>query len=346
MMLASWIKSLQISVFLAALIFASAGVVWADGDEGCDSAAAPVISLSYQSRYAESDDARAEIDPEREAEVLSALKPLDAFIDQLAFATGGLYEGPAKAREARAACLVEQLALWAKADALSDLSTVTAQLTIGSRYSAFSMVLWQTLPYAPDHPERANVLKWLEKRLDEQVLFWADAPSGARKGNLRAWAALAAASLAEQTGRRDLRDWAERSIRDVMCTAEADGSLPQEMSRGRFALHYQLHAIAPLVTSAVFLERQGVRAAEMCDAALHRIVHFAMSDLADGAKTAAKTGKTQSLFDGTDHLTSFQLAWIEQYLLLKRTDTLEATAAALRPLTYSKLGGNQTDIWQ
>ncbi|SMX24018.1 alginate lyase family protein [Boseongicola aestuarii] len=346
MMVGSRLKELQLSVFSAAMIFSGSNAVWASGEEICDAAPPAVVSLNYQSRYADSDDARAEIDPEREAEVLSALKPLDAFVDALAFATSGLYEGSAKAREARAACLVDQLGAWAAADALSDLSTVTAKLTIGSRYSAFSMVLWQTLPYAPDHPERANILKWLEKRLDEQVLFWADAPSGAREGNLRAWAALAAASLAEQTNRRDLRDWAEASIREVMCTAEADGSLPQEMSRGRFALHYQLHAIAPLVTSAVFLERQGVRATEICNAALHRIVHFAMSDLADGSKTAAKTGEAQSLFDGTDHLTSFQLAWIEQYLLLKRTETLEATAEALRPLIYTKLGGNQTDIWK
>jgi len=163
---------------------------------------------------------------------------------------------------------------------------------------------------------------------------------------LRAWAALAAVALAEQTGSDALRDWAEASVRDVMCTAEADGSLPQEMSRGRFALHYQLHAIAPLVTASVFLERQGVRASAICDEALHRIVNFAMTDLADGSKTALKTGKAQSLFDGSNYLTSFQLAWIEQYLLLKRTDTLEATAQALRPLIYTKLGGNQTDIWQ
>ena len=337
---------LILNVVLATVGVVLPGVAMADGHDVCEAAPPAVISLSYESRYAGSGDARAEIDAESEAEVLSALKPLDAFVDSLAFGTSGLYEGSAKARQATAACLLDKMAEWAAADALSDLSTVTAELTVGSRYSAFALVLWQTLPYAPDHPERDNILKWLEKRVDEQVAFWADAPSGAREGNLRAWAALAASALAEQSDRSDLRDWATASVRDVMCTAEADGSLPQEMSRGRFALHYQLHAIAPLVTASVFLERQGVRASAICDEALHRIVHFAMSDLADGSKTAAKTGKAQSLFDGSDHVTSFQLAWIEQYLLLKRSETLEATAEALRPLIYTKLGGNQTEIWQ
>ncbi len=317
-------------------------------DEHLDCAAAPaaVISLDYQSRYVADDQNRAEIDPEREADVLSALKPLDAFVDALAFGTNELYQGPARDRIARATCLVDQLAAWARADALSDVSSETAQLTVGSRYSAFAMVLWQTLPYASDHPERDKVLKWLEKRIEAQIVFWASAPSGARIGNLRAWAALAAAAVAEQTGRVDFRDWAEASIGDVMCTAEADGSLPQEMSRGRFALHYQLHAIAPLVTASVMLERQGVRASAMCDGALHRIVYFAMSDLADGSKTAAKVGEPQSLFDGTNYVTSFQLAWLEAYMLLKTNETLEATAEALRPLSYSKLGGNQTEIWR
>lgn len=345
-MLRTFRKLLILSLFISAHVGASSGEVLADGNAECAPAPRPVISLNYESRYSDDDDARVEIDPEREADVLSALEPLDAFVDLLAFATSGLYEGSAKEREVRAACLVDQMATWAEADALSDLSTVTANLTIGSRYSAFSLILWQTLPYTPDHPDRRKVLNWLDKRVDEQRLFWAGAPSGARTGNLRAWAALAAAALAEQTGRADQRDWAEVSLRDVMCTADADGSLPQEMSRGRFALHYQLHAISPLVTASVFLERQGVRATEICDGALHRIVNFAMSDLADGSKTAAKTGEAQSLFDGTAYLTSFQLAWIEPYLLLKRTETLEATAEALRPLIYTKLGGNQTEIWQ
>lgn len=312
----------------------------------CPAAPKPVISLSYQSRYAANDDARAEIDPDRKAEALAALKPLDTFVDMLAFTSADLYQGSPDERKARATCLVDQLAVWAEADALSDVSTDTANLTVGSRLAAFSMVLWQTQPYAPDHPERDKVLKWLENRIDAQVAFWDGAPSGARVGNLRAWAALAAAATAQQTGRLDHRSWAKTSLTDVMCTAEDDGSLPQEMSRGRFALHYQLHAIAPLVTASVLLERQGVRASSLCDGALHRIVQFAMSDLFDGSKTEAKTGEAQSLFDGSDYLMAFQLAWIEPYMVLRRTDTLEATAEALRPLIYTKLGGNQTEIWQ
>ena len=105
------------------------------------------------------------------------------------------------------------------------------------------------MPYGSNIKKRERILAWLDRRLDEQKVFWDGAPDGSRSGNLRAWAGLAGALVAMQTGREDMRYWAAESVSDVLCTAQADGSLPQEMKRGRFALHYQFHAIAPLVTA-------------------------------------------------------------------------------------------------
>lgn len=323
-----------------------AGAARAQELAACAAAPEPVVSLSFVSRYAEGDENRTTIDPAREAEAEDALAPLDRFIDYLADRTESLYSGRVKDRQAAAACILDQLGRWAEADALSELGTETVRLTIGSRYAAFALILWQTLPYAPDDPRRAAILGWLDRRMEAQMAFWPDAPGGARTGNLRAWAGLAAAALSVQTGRRELRDWADAAITDVLCSASPDGSLPQEMRRGQFALHYQLHAIAPLVTATVLLERQGVRASRRCDGAIHRIVDFAVSDLDDGARTTAITGVEQSLFNGSEQLTAFQLAWIEQYQILRRSDALEALATDLRPLIYTKLGGNQTALWR
>ena len=324
----------------------TAGGASAQDPATCAAPPDPVVSLSFASRYAQDDANRATIDPAREAEAEDALAPLDRFIDDLADRTESLYSGRIKDRQAAAKCILDQLGHWAEADALSDLGTETAQLTIGSRYAAFALILWQTLPYAPDDPRRAAILGWLDRRMEAQMAFWPDAPGGARKGNLRAWAGLAAAALSVQTDRAELRDWADAAITDVLCSADPDGSLPQEMSRGEFALHYQLHAIAPLVTATVLLERQGIRASRHCDGALHRIVDFAVADLADGARTRAITGVEQSLFNGSEQLTVFQLAWIEQYQILRRSEALEALAKDLRPLIYTKLGGNQTALWR
>lgn len=334
----------RVALLLAVALSAAPGTARAE-ETGCDAAPEPVVRLSYVSRYTDDDSNRATVDPRREAEAEAAVAPVDDFIVSLAADVDRMYSGPVKSRPERSDCVLRQLGAWAEADALSDLQTETVRLTVGSRYAAFALILWQTLPYAYEHPARALILAWLERRMREQMVFWQDAADGSRQGNLRAWAGLAAAAMALQTEDKELGLWAEVAIMDVMCSANADGSLPQEMSRGRLALHYQLHAVAPLVTAAALLERQGVPASRDCDGALHRIVDFALDDLDDGARTRQITGVEQSFFDGGDRVEPFQLAWIEPYLSLRHDDDMAALADNLGPLSYSKLGGNQTALW-
>ena len=116
-----------------------------------------------------------------------------------------------------------------------------------------------------------------------------------------------------------------------------------------YALKYQLHAIAPLVLASLLLERKGAEVQSLCDRALARVVGFATADLATGAATQAITGKQQTFFDGTDKLEPFHLAWLEAYLLIDKGPdraAMEELARQYRPLAYSKLGGDQTLIWQ
>jgi poly(beta-D-mannuronate) lyase len=311
----------------------------------CVAAPDPIVALDYPSRYAEYDDSRATIDPLREAEAETAVAPVDAFIALLADEAGGLYQGSPLQRRASAECILNQMTVWARADALSQLRTETVRLTIGARYAGFALILWQTLPYAYDHPDRAIVLGWLTQRLADQQVVWEDASPGARQGNLRAWAGLAAAALAVQIEDQALAAWADAAVRDVVCSALPDGSLPQEMSRGPRALHYQLHATAPLVTAAALLERLGLKASHHCEGALHRVVDFVVSDLDRGSRTENITGEPQTLFGEADRLQPYQLAWLEPYLTLVRDDQLDAWAAEMRPMVFSKLGGDQTALW-
>jgi poly(beta-D-mannuronate) lyase len=179
--------------------------------------------------------------------------------------------------------------------------------------------------------------------------FWEEALPGAWRGNLRAWAALAASATSATPGDPVQRNWAAWSTGYVLCPAAEDGSLPQEMRRGHLALQYQLHAIAPLVTSALLLERQGRPLAASCDGALHRVVSFDLDDLQTCERTRAITGETQSFFDGSDTLEGFHLAWLEAYLSLAEGpwhQEAEALAESYRPLGYSKLGGDQMLLWQ
>ena len=310
----------------------------------CPPAPAPVAGLAFDSRYADDSESRSEIDPEAAAAATEALKPVDDFLRDLARRANAALDG---SDPGAAACLEGQIAAWARADALAALDSRTARLTVGARLAGFALALLQAPP--PEGEARRLIDAWLTRRLHEQIAFWEeDAPDGARIGNLRAWAALAAAATAARTGDPALRYWAASSAAYVLCGAAPDGSLPQEMRRGRLALQYQLHAITPLTVTALLLERQGLPLTGVCDAALDRAVGFALSDLDDGAQSAALSGAAQSFFDGSDTLEDFHLAWIEAYLRLSAASHAAAAEALIqprRPLTYSKLGGNQTLIW-
>ena len=297
----------------------------------------PVDALAFQSRYADGDASRSVLDPARAAAAKAAVAELDAFVSEV---TRGLNtpEG--------AACAVARLAAWARADALSELGSETARLTVGARLAGMALALRQAAPLAGDDTAAAEVATWLGRRLAEQRRFWArDAPRGAARGNLRAWAALAAAATADTSGDRSLAAWATWSMQHVLCTAGPDGALPQEMRRGPRALHYQLHAVAPLVTGAAVLRDQGIDLARRCDGALDRVVGYALSEIAsDGARTVARTGEAQTLL-ADDAIPPHMLAWLEPWLAMRDDPRAETLAAPLRPLRYSKLGGDVTAQW-
>jgi poly(beta-D-mannuronate) lyase len=312
----------------------------------CDPLPDPVTTLAFASRYVEADATSSQIDPETAEDARDALRPVDDFLRDLTrTANAALRDRDAAAAD----CAVSAMAAWAQADALADLGSDTARLTIGARLAGFALVLMQAGPLTTLPRDRAEVQAWLTRRLTEQTLFWeTEAPDGARQGNLRAWTALAAAALAAETGDPAMRHFAAWSATFVLCTAQPDGSLPQEMRRGRLALQYQLHAISPLVVTALLLGRQGLPLTGACGGALDRAVGFALDDIATGAATAAITGEVQSFFDGSDSLDPFHLAWTEAYLALPgaaHRSRAEALAAPLRPLRYSKLGGDQTRLW-
>ncbi|MFZ7092434.1 alginate lyase family protein [Primorskyibacter sp. 2E233] len=337
--------SSRLPILTAGLAVAAQMGLAQDGGS-CAPAPEPVLSLSFESRYKGSGEARATLNEETEAEAEAALKPLDDFIRDLSSALGAMLEKPGNQRRSDANCLIGQMAEWARADALSDQGSETTRLTIAARLAAFGIIAGKALPHTTDYAALDEIRGWLTRRMTEQTLFWEEAPSGAASGNLRAWAGLAAAATSALTGDVVMRSWATWSTAYVLCSANDDGSLPQEMTRGKYALHYQLHALAPLVTAVLILERQGVSLMDQCGRALDRAAGFALSDLESGAKTEAITGQVQSFFDGTATLEDYQLAWLEPYLVLRSDSRAEQLARDRRPLSFSKLGGNQTLLWK
>lgn len=331
----------------AGMMLTQANTAYAkDDDLACAVPLEPVISLSYGSRYTDESVSRSDIDEEGNAEVNAALGPIDDFLRDLTRMANSITAGSDE-RVAEADCLIGQMAIWAEADAFSELETITANFSIGSRLAGFAFAYRQAAPYSTNAQHRAVIEEWLSTRITEQMLFWEeDATQGAKRGNLRAWATLAVNLVADITDDPVALRWSAWSASFLQCQALEDGSLPQEMRRGKYALHYQLHAITPLVVTTLLLEQQGMSIRGVCDNALDRIVKFAVDDIAEGKASEGYSGEVQSYFDGTDTLDSFEMAWLEAYLILSPNPALEALAEEFRPLNHSKLGGNQSLLWR
>ena len=312
----------------------------------CAPAPDAVVTLDYGSRYVADDASRSTVDDESNEAVNAALRPVDDFIQDLARDANAVLEDGAEAAEL-AACVGNRISAWAEADALSDLDSFAANLSVGARIAGIAEAWRQVRPYAGLAVDGDAIEGWLTERARQQVDFWeTEATSGARVGNLRAWAAYGVRQVGDLTGDDGLRMWGYASAVRILCTAREDGSLPQETKRGRYGLHYQLHAITPLVSLAAWADRDGIDIVSACDAALPRVIDYAVRDLAaEGALTEAYAGKPQSYFDGGETLRPHEMAWLAPWLSLRPDSPLSEQAAALPRLSNSKIGGDQTLIW-
>lgn len=307
----------------------------------------PVVSLSYGSRYTDESADRSDIDAESNAAVDAALGPIDRFISDLAATANDALRGGDGAGAA-AACVTDALAAWAEAGALGELETMNAQLSSPSRVAGIAMA-WLQVKMARDTLDPDDVARidgWLN-RLARQSADWFDseAPTMASQNNLRAWAALAAAAVGEATDDGYLKAWANLSIALVACQADEAGALPYEMSRGPRALHYQLHATAPLVVASALLQDDGYTPFEMCDRAVHRVVGFLPRAFEDPALVEDRAGEPQTFTQGDDELQAWELAWAEAYLSIFDAPDIEDFVADYRPFGHSKLGGSQSVLW-
>lgn len=311
----------------------------------CGATPMPVINLDHGSRYTAGDKSRSDFDDASNDDVNAQLKPVDAFVTDLALAANRAVSTPAD-RAAASDCVLQALAVWAKADALSNLATMNAQLSTPSRVAGLAFAYAQVKPFLPPSDDQALVEGWLADRATATMLFFdTEAPKNASKNNLRAWAALAVARIGLTVDDAAMIDWADASVRLVACQAAPDGSLPLEMARDTLALHYQVHAVAPLVVTAALLQAQGHDLFVACDRAIHRTVRFVLAGFDDPDLVANMTGHPQSYFDGTEELRNFELAWAEAYLSIFHAPQLTKFIADYGALGNSKLGGKQSLLW-
>lgn len=310
----------------------------------CPPGTDPVVTLGFGSRYTDDSANRSDFDEDSDRAVTAALKPIDDFINDLARLTDRLHdpETEAEVTQEAAECVIALIQPWAEADALSDLKTQGANLSAPSRAGGIAFAYGAAIAARPELASD-EIEDWLAARARQAMTFFdTQAPPRASQNNLRAWAGLAVTRIGLILDDPVLIDWGAGSAELVACTAAPDGSLPNEMWRGRLALHYQLHAVAPLVTTAALLPDRDLFA--ICDAAIPRIVRFTLVGLDDPTPVEKITGKAQSV-GGAKKPRDFELAWVPAFLRFNPDPELAARIEGIEKLGNSKLGGDQRLLW-
>ena len=343
-----WTLNRHIAVSLLAITAAMAMIPKAEAaEETCFKTPTPVMSLGFGSRYEADSKTRSDIDEDSDAAVTKALKPIDQFIQNLAkVVSKAETEKDVATRRQYQRCVVDSIYAWAKADALNDMRTFNAKLSIPARIGGLAILFAESRDQVPGLHDRERIVeKWLQKRSQEIVYFFEnEATKGAARNNLRAWASLAVGEVGVLNRDRGMIEWAILSNNTMIVNASSDGSLPLEMNRQRYALHYQLHAMAPLVTSV----------ARICDAGygkggadlekLQTMARFSVAAVKDPKIVQKINGKSQTVKPGLKNNLS-AIAWLEPYVALSNDLEVKAEFEALRPMSNTKLGGNLTKLY-
>ncbi|TPW27666.1 alginate lyase [Martelella alba] len=317
------------------------------GSPACPAFPEPTVILDYGSRYAADSEDRSDLDAKADEAVTKALADADNFVRQLADLSNAAMINPAIAAE-NAGCVIDGIYDWATAGAFSQLDTENAELTYPSRLAGVAAAYRQVRPLVTDRAaEKSTIETWLQTNAEAMIRYWNDdAPPRARVSNLRAWAAFAVTEAGLLLDEPDFLDWASDSQSLILDTQLEDGSLPVEMRRGKYALHYQLHALAPLTVSRLLLCQAGHFASADDIARLRKGVEFALDGISDPERIAQIAGKQQSLPSGLVNQQKFEIAFLEAYLSLIDDVPLDLKLRPLRPLSNSKLGGDLTMLYR
>ncbi len=316
-------------------------------DEACPAFPPPTVTLDYGSRYDEGSADRSTLDEDSDAAVDAALKDADDFIREITGLANDARANPAVA-PFNAACVINGVHAWAAADAFGKLQTENAKMTYAARVGGIASAYRQVRDLADGlTDEKAAIEAWLKKNGDFLIAYWDnDAPPKAKLGNLRLWAAYAVTEIALIVKSQDYINWAFASHRAVLETVAEDGSMPYEMRRGKYALHYQLHALAPLTASAALICHNDYSYTPDEEAVITKAVGFALAGIEDPSKVAEIAGVHQSVPQGLSEQEPFTIAWLEAYLSLDSDGDLDRKLAPLRPLSNSKLGGDLTLLYR
>lgn len=186
--------------------------------------------------------------------------------------------------------------------------------------------------------QRARILPWLQSLGAKTEAFYdaRESTSGGGAQNHFYWAAVQLAATGIATNDRAEFDWAMQRARAGIDAIASDGTLPEEMRRGKRALHYHLYAASPLVMLAELGMPNGVDLYAEHDGALKRLVMVSTQGLVDASFFEKRTGVPQ---ERPDPPTAEAIGWAEPYNRRFPDVTIAKLLAEAPDHSYMYLGG-------
>lgn len=305
----------------------------------CASAPAPVRDIIANRYY--TDSSSSVIDPELRRQNELAVKPIDDYLREFSRMTDLYLRTGAPAV---AACALDWLVEWAKADAMLGKMS-SNQADYHRKWTLAGLALnYLKIREQPslDIGRRQLAEVWLRK-LGYAVRPFFDTGRHARNNHLY-WVGLAVAAAGVASDDRVLFEWATAVYREGIRQITVEGTLPLEMARRSRAVHYHNFALAPLVLIAEIGEANGLPLYAEGEGALHRLVARTVSGMVDPAyfDRAARDKQGPPPRGG-------ELAWTVPYF--KRFPAASVAGAwkeqmaGSKPTAYPRLGGDLTLLY-
>ena len=312
----------------------------------CPTAPEPFTGpLDFRSKYEGSDSGRATLNPQADSAFREGTKQI-TLLEKRVVQETSRYEQGGDMRHV--ACVTAMLSDWAQADALTGNAVNHTGKSMRKWALASIASAWLQLQYAPTQPlasapQQAKMIEqWIGKVADLTVQEWADLPLE-KVNNHSYWAAWALMSSAVVTQRQDLFDHAMAIYRTAVSQVDNEGFLRNELRRKQRAFSYHNYAIQPLVAIALFARANGVDVTRRKDDGLHRLGMRIIDSLNNPQAYAERAGDPQDI-DFIDK--PGNLAWLEGWCNLYSCDSaLHQRLEGLRPLQYTRLGGNVTRLY-
>jgi poly(beta-D-mannuronate) lyase len=311
-----------------------------------DTVPEPVVSLAVSSIYNQNDESRSTIDDEQFDTYTEDMSGLRDFLSYVTKAASDYVASGGKKVD-KAACALAWIDAWARGDAMSDLDTRQSSLSSTRIVAGMGMAVLAIRPYAESiGADTTDIEAWFKSRARDFISVYEDSGDrGSNRSNHRYWGGFAVAVSGVVSGDRALLDWGVESYRIGVCQIDARGALPLELERDKKARDYHLHAIAPLVMIAELAEANGTDAYGLCDGAMHRLIKFALTSVADPAEIETITGARQVRLPTDDGaIRGDRLAWVEPYFKRFGGSEKDYGIKLSRPLFSSNLGGRLTSM--